>query len=283
VSGYRYPFITFLSDYGLTDEFVGVCHGVMHRIAPQARIIDITHGIRPQNVREGALVLAQSLPYMPEGVHLAVVDPGVGSGRLCLVVQAKDGSCLVGPDNGLLVPAAARLGGIVSCHRIENPQLMAPRPSRTFHGRDIFAPAAAHLALGVAPEEFGDEVPASDLVPLAVPAPRLHEGHLHAVVTHVDRFGNLQTNVSDRELAGIGLGLGSMLEVRVEGHRILVPYRETFASVPPGEPVMTEDSYGLLALAVNQGSAMERFRGSLGSKIVLGPPGPRPMDVGSPA
>ncbi len=273
VSGYRYPFITFLSDYGLTDEFVGVCHGVMHRIAPQARIIDITHGIKPQNVPEGAAVLARSLPYMPKGVHLAVVDPGVGSGRLCLIVQAGDGSCLVGPDNGLLIPAASRLGGIASSCKIENRQLMAARPSRTFHGRDIFAPAAAHLALGVAPEEFGDEVAVSDLVTLTASAPRLHEGHLHAVVTHVDRFGNLQTNVSVNELAGIGLDLGSVIEVRVEGHCTLVPYRETFASVTVGEPVVIEDSYGLLSLAVNQGSAADRFQGSLGARIVLGPPG----------
>jgi S-adenosylmethionine hydrolase len=273
MSGLRYPFITFLSDYGLTDEFVGVCHGVMHAIAPRVQIIDITHGIEPQNVREGAGVLAQSLPYMPRGVHLAVVDPGVGSGRLPVIIQVGDGSCLVGPDNGLLVPAASRLGGIVSCRKIENRQLMAARPSRTFHGRDIFAPAAAHLALGVAPEEFGDELAAGDLVSLTASVPYLHEGHLHALVTHVDRFGNLQMNVSAEELAGIGLGLGSLLEVRVEGHSTVVPYRETFASVMPAEPVVTEDSYGRLSLAVNQGSAADRFHACLGSKVILGPPG----------
>ncbi|MGH2707726.1 MAG: SAM hydrolase/SAM-dependent halogenase family protein, partial [Actinomycetota bacterium] len=229
-------------------------------------------------VSEGALVLAQSLPYMPEGVHLAVVDPGVGSGRRHLIVVAGDGSCLVGPDNGLLVPAACRLGGIVTCHKIENRELMAARPSRTFHGRDVFAPAAAHLALGVAPQEFGDEVAAADLVSLTTSAPRLHEDHLHAIVTHVDRFGNLQMNVSANELANIGLGPGSTLEVRVEGRWALVAYRETYASVAQGDPVLTEDSYGLLSLAVNQGSAADRFRGSLGAKVILGPPGSSARD-----
>lgn len=273
MSGYRYRYITFLSDYGLTDEFVGVCHGVMRGIAPEVEIIDITHGIRPQSVREGAMVLAQAVGYMPEAVHLAIVDPGVGSGRLPIIVQSEKGACLVGPDNGLLPMAAAKLGGATSCRKIENPDLMLPDPSKTFQGRDVFGPAAAHLARGVVPEEFGPEVPVDSLVALAVPEPRRHDDHFHSVVLHVDRFGNLQLNLTPEELRVIGLAPGSMLEVRVEGHRRLVPYGETFSSVPVGEVVVTEDSYRLLALAINQGSAAGEFGALLGSSVVVGPPG----------
>lgn len=270
---YRYEYVTFLSDYGLTDEFVGVCHGVMLRIAPGLRIIDITHGIKPQNVREGAMVLAQSVRYMPPAVHLAVVDPGVGSDRLPIVIKARDGSALVGPDNGLLAMAAARLGGIEAAHVITNKELMLEGPSRTFHGRDLFAPAAAHIAKGVPVEEFGEPVPSEKLVSQAIKEPRRHDDHYHAVILHIDRFGNLQLNLTSKHLVEIGLTLGSMLEVRIEGHRKLVPYAEMFASVPVTDPVVTEDSYGLLAVAVNHGSAAEMFGASHESNVILGPPG----------
>lgn len=273
MNGYAFRYITFLSDYGLADEFVGVCHGVILGIAPKVRIIDVCHGIKAQSVREGAMVLAQSVQYLPQGVHVAIVDPGVGSDRLPVMVRAAGGSWFVGPDNGLLIPAARKLGGPVEARKIENPDLMLPNPSRTFHGRDVFAPAAAHLARGVAPEEFGPEIAVDSLVPPSVPAPRLHGDHFHATVLHVDRFGNLQLNVSPGELLGVGLAEGALLEVRAEGHRILVPFGGTFASVHPGEPVLTADSYGLMALAINQGSAADRYRASTGSSVILGPPG----------
>jgi S-adenosyl-L-methionine hydrolase (adenosine-forming) len=274
VSDYRYRTISFLSDYGLVDEFVGVCHGVMLRIAPEVRLIDVCHGIRPQNIGEGASVLAQAVPYLPAGVHLAVVDPGVGAGRLPIAVETADGSWLVGPDNGLLIPAAARLGGATSARKLENPALRSPHPSRTFHGRDIFAPAAAHLARGVPPEEFGEELAVDSLVSLRVAVPRLHDGHFHAAVTHVDRFGNLSINVDAVAAAGAGITVGTLLEVGVEGHRILVPFGEAFSSVAPAEPVVTEDSHGQLAVCVNLGSAADRFGASLGSKVLIGPAGP---------
>jgi S-adenosylmethionine hydrolase len=273
VTGYRYRTISFLSDYGLVDEFVGVCHGVMLRIAPDVRIVDVCHGIRPQNISQGATVLAQAVPYLPVGVHLAVVDPGVGSGRLPIALETADGSWLVGPDNGLLIPAAARLGGSISARKIENPELRASNPSRTFQGRDIFAPAAAHLARGVAPEDLGDEVDVWSLVSFRVPVPRLHDGHFHAAVTHVDRYGNLGTNVGAAPAAGIGMAVGSLLEVAVEGHKFLAPYKEAFAAVAPGEPLVAEDSHGQLAVCVNLGSAADRFGASLGSKVLIGPAG----------
>ena len=141
-------FVTFLSDFGLQDDFVGTCHGVIKRIAPEAQIIDVTHGIPRQQVLQGALVLASTLPYMPVGVHLAVVDPGVGSSRRPLALRDREGRYFVGPDNGLLVPAADR-AGIESAHELANPEYALETISRTFHGRDLFAPAAAHLARGV--------------------------------------------------------------------------------------------------------------------------------------
>lgn len=269
----RCDYINFLSDYGLTDEFVGVCHGVIARLSPHVRVIDITHGIRPQDVREGAMVLAQAVTYMPKGITLAIVDPGVGLARLPVIIRTDDGSMLVGPDNGLLPMAAGRLGGAVEARKIENDSLMLAKPSRTFHGRDIFAPAAAHLANGVSPEEFGPELDVATLVGLKIAEPRKHEDHFHAMVLHVDRFGNLQLNISPTELESIGLGVGSVCEVRVEGHRNLVPYGEAFGSVPQGELVVTEDSYGLVALCVNCGSASEKFGASLGSSVIFGPPG----------
>src|SRR5581483_7785413 len=148
-------FITFLTDFGLQDDFVGTCHGVMKRIVPDVQIIDITHGIRPGRVLQGAVVLANSLPYMPDGVHLAVVDPGVGGSRRPLALQDESGRLYVGPDNGLLLPAADRFGGVVASHEIANPEYALPRVSRTFHGRDLFSPAAAHLAAGVPLRELG--------------------------------------------------------------------------------------------------------------------------------
>ncbi len=270
---YRFATISFLSDYGLSDEFVGVCHGVMARIAPEARIIDVCHGIRPQNVAEAAFVLSQAVPYLPTGVHLAVVDPGVGSARLPVAVEAADGSWLVGPDNGLLMPAVAALGGVRSCRKIENPELTSRNPSRTFHGRDIFAPAAAHLARGVDPAELGGDLAVDRLVAMRVAAPRLHDGHFHAAVISVDRFGNLGTNVAATPAAEAGMVIGCLLEVGVEGHRFIAPYGEAFASVAMGDTVVTEDSHGLLALCVNQASAAERFGASLGSKVLIGPVG----------
>ena len=266
--------MTFLSDYGLSDEFVGVCHGVILAIAPEVEIIDITHGIQAQNIREGAMVLAQSIKYMPaKAMHLAIVDPSVGSDRLPVIIETTSGSSLVGPDNGLLSMAATKLGGAVACRQIKNEDLILVPPSKTFQGRDIFAPAAAHLAKGVPFEDFGPEVPISSLVPQAVPEPRLHDDHYHAEVLHIDRFGNIQLNVTKEELSAIELPPGSMLEVRIEGHRRMVPYGETFAAVAEGGLVVTEDSYGLLSVAINHGRASEEFGAQIGSSAIIGPPG----------
>src|SRR6266567_3854090 len=182
-------FITFLTDFGLQDDFVGTCHGVIKRIAPEAEIVDLTHGIRPGRILQGALVLANALPYMPAGVHLAVVDPGVGGGRRPLALRDAEGRLYVGPDNGLLLPAADRFGGVLEARELANPAYALESVSRTFHGRDLFSPAAAHLAAGVALAELGPPVDPEALVRLDVPVPEIGQAKIRAKVLAVDRFG----------------------------------------------------------------------------------------------
>jgi S-adenosylmethionine hydrolase len=152
------PFVTFLSDFGTSDDFAGICHGVINLICPEARVIHITHGIQPQAIGQGARVLAGAIPYLPAGVHLAVVDPGVGSERRAIALRAADGRHFVGPDNGLLIPAAEVCGGVVEAVAITNPRVMLQPVSRTFHGRDIFSPAAARLAGGMPLAELGPAI-----------------------------------------------------------------------------------------------------------------------------
>jgi S-adenosylmethionine hydrolase len=267
----RREIVTFLSDYGLDDEFVGVCHGVMMRIAPQIRVIDLNHNVLRQDIRHGAVVLQQSIRFMPDSVHLAVVDPSVGSDRKPLVVETAADGVLVGPDNGLLVPGAESLGGIRRAYEINNERFLLSPISRTFQGRDIFAPAAAHVANGVDPSELGPGIAPEDLVRLEVPEAWAHEDHLHAEVLQVDRFGNLQFNVRQEHLDKVGLQQGERAEVRIEGHRLNVPLCETFADVAPGDFVLVEDSYTHLSLAVNNGDAAHRLRARAGSTAILGP------------
>ena len=191
-------FITFLTDFGLADDFVGTCHGVIKTIAPEAQIIDITHGISPRQVLQGSLVLANTISYMPRGVHLAVVDPGVGTPRRPLALRDAEGRLYVGPDNGLLVPAAERCGGIVEAHELASPAYALASVSRTFHGRDLFAPAAAHLALGVPIEQLGPPVDPESLIRLDVPEPEVAGDRIEATVLDVDRFGNVGLNLTAR-------------------------------------------------------------------------------------
>jgi S-adenosylmethionine hydrolase len=251
-----YDWITFTSDYGLEDHFVGVCHGVMARVAPRARVLDVSHAVAAQDVRQGATLLAQAVPYLPRAVHLAVVDPGVGTGRGMVAVQAG-GQVLVGPDNGLLVWAAEALGGVGRVHRLENPAFRLTPVSRTFHGRDVFAPAAAHLAAGVDPAELGPELGPERLVRLERPAVRAGAGRVAGSVVAVDHFGNLALDLGRRDLEAAGVAVGDPVEVRAGGRAHRATLGETFASVPPGELVLHEDSFGSLAVAVNLGRAAD--------------------------
>lgn len=263
--------VTFVSDYGLEDEFVGVCHGVILRIAPWVQVVHVHHNILRQDIRHGAIVLQQSVKYLPDSVHLAVVDPSVGSHRRAIVVQTAWGEIFVGPDNGLLIPAAQDCGGITRAFEITDRRFMLTPVSRTFQGRDVFAPAAAHVAAGVDPSEMGPAIDLDDLVPLDIPEAWVHDDHMHAEVLQVDRFGNLQLNMHTGQLEELGLASNGDLEVRLEGHRLNVPLGTTFADVDAGSFILIEDSYRQLSLAVNKGDAAGRLRARAGSTAIVGP------------
>jgi S-adenosylmethionine hydrolase len=247
--------VTFLSDFGLENAFVGICHGVIRRIAPDVQIIDVTHGVPPQAVLQGALELRQALPFMPVGVHLAVVDPGVGGARRPLALRSDDGRVYVGPDNGLLTLAADRLGGVAEARELANPELALRPVSRTFHGRDLFAPAAAHVAVGVALSELGPPVDPDTLVRLELPEPELVADGVVATVLALDRFGNAQLNLSLPDLQRLGVRHGARLRVDTAAGRVDARATATYADSESGETVLIEDSSGHVALAVNRGNA----------------------------
>ena len=262
-------FISFLSDFGLQDDFVGTCHGVIKRIAPEAEIIDITHGIEPQAVLQGALVLANTVPYMPEGVHLAVVDPGVGSGRRCLALRDAGGRLYIGPDNGLLVPAAEKLGGIAQAWELTNATYMLEPVSRTFHGRDVFAPAAAHLSNGVAPEELGPAVEPPSLIRLELPKPEVGEARIRATVLYIDRFGNVQLNLSRVDVERAGIVPGTRLELDLGVDRYYATAARAFADARAGDIILYEDSYENIAVAITDGNAAEMFTIRAGQELTI--------------
>ncbi len=264
----KHRFITFLTDFGLGDDFVGTCHGVIKRIAPDCEIIDITHGIPPQQVLQGALVLRNTIEYMPAGVHLAVIDPGVGSSRRPVVLEDGDGRLYVGPDNGLLIPAAER-AGIAAVHEIANPAYALEPVSRTFHGRDLFAPAAAHLALGVSANDLGPPLALDVLARLDLPEPHVDRSGLHATVLYVDQFGNMQLNLTREHLDSADVVPGTRLELDVGGARYLATATRTFADARPGEIVLYEDSYRNIAVAINRGSAAQMFAVGAGQPVEL--------------
>lgn len=247
--------VTLLTDYGRDDDFVGVCHGVIRRIHPEAQIVDITHGLRHYDVRQGALVLRNTLPYMPVGVHVAVVDPGVGSERRAVALRAADGRLLVGPDNGVLSLAWASCGGVELAVDISRSPHRLERVSATFHGRDIFAPVAAELSRGAELIGAGEPLDPALLTVVDVPAPWTEDGALVAHAVVLDRFGNVGLDVDHDHTAGVGITLGDTVEIEASGHRYLATYAQTFADVRPGELILYEDAYRTLALAINRGDA----------------------------
>jgi S-adenosylmethionine hydrolase len=219
-------------------------------------------------VLQGALVLANALPYMPVGVHLAVVDPGVGGGRRALALRDGEGRLHVGPDNGLLLPAADRFGGVAAAHELANSEYSLQPVSRTFHGRDLFAPAAAHLAAGVPLEELGPPIDRDQLVRVEIPEPEVGQNRVRVVALAVDRFGNVALNLR-REQLEQELAAGTRVELACRGERFYAVSARTFADAPRGSLILYEDSYGSLALAVSRGSAAKLLRVEEGSEIVL--------------
>jgi S-adenosyl-L-methionine hydrolase (adenosine-forming) len=262
-------FITFLSDFGLQDDFVGTCHGVIARIAPKATIIDVTHGIEPQAILQGALVLANTVPYMPEGVNLAVVDPGVGTGRRALALRDASGRLYVGPDNGLLVPAAEKQGGVEGAWELANPAYMLEPVSRTFHGRDVFAPAAAHITVGVDPGELGPTVEPASLVRLELPEPDVGGSRISATVLYVDRYGNVQLNLARSDVERAGIVPGRRVELDLGMDRYYATAASTFADARPGDIILYEDAYQNIAVAITDGNAAEMFSIRPGQRLVI--------------
>jgi S-adenosylmethionine hydrolase len=261
-------FVTFLSDYGLGDDFVGTCHGVIARITPDARVIDLTHDVARHDVRTGAVILRRALPFCPAGVHLAVVDPGVGGTRRAVAIRvAEEDRVLVGPDNGLLWPAAERFGGVVEAVDVaRSPHRLEP-VSATFHGRDLFAPVAAQLAGGAPLAAAGDPIDPDELVTLRLPAPHIEPDRVFAHVMSADGYGNVTLDVTHEEGTGAGLRLGA--SVRVNGTP--ATYARTFEDVGPGELMLYEDAYRTLALAVNRGSAKDFLDLGLDDEVRIEP------------
>jgi S-adenosylmethionine hydrolase len=276
-SGMR-PFVSLLTDFGLRDPSVGILHAVVLGIARDAAIVDISHEVSKFAVRDGALLLWSAVPYLPEGVHVGVVDPGVGTQRRAIAVLTARGDYLVGPDNGLLLPAAARLGGILRVHELENPVYRLSPVSMTFHGRDVFAPAAAHLATRTPIESLGPPVDPRGLAVLDWPEPEVRVGQLRSTAVYLDTFGNVKLSAlaADLHAALPALRLGERLTIRIgSGPRVrevAADWVDTFGRVPRGGALICEDSYGRLCLAVNQGSAGEALGIVPDAEIVVARP-----------
>ena len=283
MTGARYDWVSFTTDYGRRDGFVAACAGVIARIAPQVRIIDVTHDIPLGDVQRGATVLAQTAGYLPPAVHLAVVDPGVGTNRRGLAVVAGSG-ILVGPDNGLLPPAADALGGIRAAHELRETRYWLPVTSRTFHGRDVFAPIVAHLANGLDPAALGPPVAAADLVRLPPRRVSAVPGKLTAEVLTVDHFGNVQLAATAAHLTAAGLAFRHPVRITVgqatAGQATAGQAKTgvgagratvggTFADVAPGMLVVLVDSAGQVAIAVNGASAAERLAVRAGAMVTV--------------
>jgi S-adenosyl-L-methionine hydrolase (adenosine-forming) len=263
--------ITLLTDYGYEDEFAGVLRAVIAGIAPAAAVIDLTHGIARHDVIAGAAVLARALPYTPPGVHLAVVDPGVGTERRGITVRTFEGDrLLVGPDNGLLWPALERLGGPAEVADVSRSPVCLEPVSATFHGRDVFAPVAAWLAEGRSMAEIGEPIDPDRLVRLGRREPRIEPGRaVAATVAYADRFGNAVLDLGEPEAARAGLRVGRRVAVEVGGTSHVATYTRTFADVPGDSLLLYLDSYGSLALAVNRGSAAALLGLAGGDEVLL--------------
>src|SRR3954452_8524437 len=270
----RFDTVSLLTDYGTADEFAGVVRAVIHDIAPHVTVIDLTHQIAPFDVRAGSLALARCITYVPSGVVMAVVDPGVATNRRAVAIEVAGGSgVVIGPDNGLLAPAVAMAGGAERAFELTNPDYRLPTPGATFAGRDIFAPAAAHICNGVELSELGPEVDTMSLLPATVPLPREVDDAIVAEVLWVDRFGNCQLNVGPEDLppartGDIQLRVGSPTDPSGGVVRRAVR-AESFAAIGPGQPGLVLDSYGMLAVCLDRRSAAEELGLVAGDQVRL--------------
>lgn len=260
--------ICFASDFGLNDTWVGVCHAVIYRACPLAHVVDLGHQIPPFDIRKGAATAAAGVYQLPDAIFLIVVDPGVGGDRRNICLVTNSGAHLVGPDNGVLVPAAWRAGGIAAAIEIDSAKIDFRSPLATFHARDVLAPAAAALACGVRPDSLGHSFDPELLVPGPFESCRQDGDEVLAEVIEFDRFGSLRFNVPGEQLQSLGLKVDT-LEITVGHNTLTVPRRSTFADVAPGEPVALVDSSGWLTLALNKGDAADRYGVDSGAVVHL--------------
>ena len=278
VTGPRFDTVSLLTDYGTRDEFVGLVKAVIRDIAPHVTVLDLTHEITPFDVRAGALALARCISYVPRGVVVAVVDPGVGTSRRAVAVEVAAGAgVLIGPDNGLLAPAVAMAGGAERAVELTDEAFHLAAPGATFAGRDVFAPVAAHVCNGVDLGELGPAIDPGLLLPGTVPLPRPEAGGVMAEVLWVDRYGNCQLNVGPDDLDGIGspggharLHVGVPTDPRGVVTRVATR-SDTFAGIPGGGLGLVLDSYGMLALAIDRGSAADDLRVAAGDQVLVTP------------
>ncbi len=284
----HYETVSFLSDFGHEDEFVGVVHSVIRSMAPDVRVIDITHAVVPFDIRAGGLALARSVQYLAPGVVVAVVDPGVGTDRRAIAVEVGDGaSVLVGPDNGLLAPAVAMCGGATDAVVLDRTELHLPAPGATFDARDVFAPVAAQLCLGTPLHDVGSSIDPASLMPGTLPVPRDEpDGSVTAEVLWVDRFGNCQLNV-EPEL--IEKWEGRAVYAPAEGPRTMILV-ESYRALPSGGIGLVLDSYGMVAMAGDRSSAADELGLAAGDELKLRAPGEQdetgqvtPVSIGAPA
>jgi S-adenosyl-L-methionine hydrolase (adenosine-forming) len=259
--------ITLLTDYGPRDEFVGVCHGVVRTILPDARIVDVTHGISRHDVRHGAISLRNALPYLPVGVHVAIVDPQVGTERRGVAVRCEDGRVLVGPDNGVLSLGWERAGGIAEAIDITRSQHRLEPVSATFHGRDVFVPVAAQIAAGADFREAGDPLPVDELTTLVLPEPNVSDGRALAHALLIDGYGNVSLDLDHDDLMELGMVLGERVEVGGPQLSAEATVVQTFADVVPGEMLVYEDAWGAVAVAVNRGDAAKALGAHRDSEV----------------
>ncbi|MGI9093212.1 MAG: SAM hydrolase/SAM-dependent halogenase family protein [Mycobacteriales bacterium] len=258
-TGVSYDWVSLTTDYGTYDGFVAACHGVIARTAPSARVIDVTHEVPPGDIHRGAVVLAQTVPYLPRAVHVGVVDPGVGTARRGIAIACADG-ILVGPDNGLLGWAAEALGGADAVYELADAAYHGRPVSPTFHGRDIFTPVAAHIAVGTPPADLGPQLAADGLVRLPEPPHEATSGLIRCSALTSDRFGNVTTSATAGDVVSAGFAAGDDVVVVTGSTEHRGSHQRSFADAGPGELVSFVDSYDHLALAVNGGNAASLLR-----------------------
>jgi len=258
--------ICFVSDFGTDDTWVGVCHAVIIRACPHARVVDLGHHVPAFDIRKGAATAAAGVYQLPDAIHLVVVDPGVGEGRRDVCLVTRRGAILIGPDNGVLIPAANRAGGIGTAIVLDQGKIDFRAPLATFHARDVLAPAAAALACGVEPDSLGDPIDPAELAAAPFEECRVEGPFVVGEVLEADRFGSLRFNVSAERMDSLGLK-GAMLEIALGHNSLSVPMGKTYADVAEGDAVALVDSSGWLTLAINRGDARDRFGADSGSAV----------------